>query len=199
MVRGWKAAASWSFPCGKINEGESPRDCAVREAYEEIGFDVATFLIESDYIEYEFKGRPVRLYIIQDISEDTPFGAQTKKEIGDIAWHSLAPISKKKLQTIKKRYFTSFIALLKLKAWIKQQRSLPIRLLPHDEPPLIPSSPELTLVADEPTNRSDSAPFLKRLFQEAQSKSSSNPSLFIASTHEEIRVLTTDSLGHLQE
>ena len=31
LVRGWKSGASWSFPRGKINQGELERDCCVRE------------------------------------------------------------------------------------------------------------------------------------------------------------------------
>ena len=34
----------WGFPQGKIEENETPRACAAREAYEEIGFNVKTFL-----------------------------------------------------------------------------------------------------------------------------------------------------------
>ena len=40
LVKGWKAAASWSFPRGKINQGERDRDCAVREVWEECGYDL---------------------------------------------------------------------------------------------------------------------------------------------------------------
>ena len=34
----------WGFPQGKIEENETPRACAAREAYEEIGFNVKTIL-----------------------------------------------------------------------------------------------------------------------------------------------------------
>lgn len=40
LVKGFKSGASWSFPRGKINEKEQPRDCAIREVLEETGFDI---------------------------------------------------------------------------------------------------------------------------------------------------------------
>lgn len=40
LVKGYKANSSWSFPRGKINENEQPRDCAIREVLEETGFDI---------------------------------------------------------------------------------------------------------------------------------------------------------------
>lgn len=44
LVRGFKPNSSWSFPRGKINENESPRDCAIREVLEETGFNIEPYL-----------------------------------------------------------------------------------------------------------------------------------------------------------
>jgi mRNA-decapping enzyme subunit 2 len=39
LVKGWKKGAKWSFPRGKINKDEPDLDCAIREVYEETGYD----------------------------------------------------------------------------------------------------------------------------------------------------------------
>ena len=31
----------YSFPKGKVNENEKPIDCAIREVWEEIGYDIS--------------------------------------------------------------------------------------------------------------------------------------------------------------
>ncbi|CAH7687388.1 Dcp2, box A domain-domain-containing protein [Phakopsora pachyrhizi] len=69
LVRGFKSHSSWSFPRGKINENELPRDCAVREVLEETGFDITPFMSvqpdkDSDWGEQSKmsairKGRPI--------------------------------------------------------------------------------------------------------------------------------------------
>ncbi len=37
---------SWGFPKGKVNESEDPADCAVREVYEEVGYDCSHLISE---------------------------------------------------------------------------------------------------------------------------------------------------------
>ncbi|KAA1088382.1 mRNA-decapping enzyme subunit 2 [Puccinia graminis f. sp. tritici] len=44
LVRGFKSNSSWSFPRGKINENELPKDCAIREVLEETGFNIEPYL-----------------------------------------------------------------------------------------------------------------------------------------------------------
>ncbi len=39
LVQGYPASTSWGFPKGKLEEGEDDVDAAVREVYEETGFD----------------------------------------------------------------------------------------------------------------------------------------------------------------
>lgn len=49
LVRGWKGK-SWSFPRGKINQGENPVAGAIREAWEETGFDATGYCKEEDML-----------------------------------------------------------------------------------------------------------------------------------------------------
>ena len=39
LVQGYPASTSWGFPKGKLEQGEDDVDTAVREVYEETGFD----------------------------------------------------------------------------------------------------------------------------------------------------------------
>jgi mRNA-decapping enzyme subunit 2 len=86
LVKGWKQSAKWSFPRGKINKDEADLDCAVREVYEETGFDLgAAGLVRP---EKELKKIPVSmreqemvLYVIRGVPEDTHFEPRTRKEI----------------------------------------------------------------------------------------------------------------------
>ena len=43
MVRGHRSKDTWTFPKGKLNEGESMAHCASRELYEETGYDCGGF------------------------------------------------------------------------------------------------------------------------------------------------------------
>ncbi|KAI1180350.1 hypothetical protein F4777DRAFT_529900 [Nemania sp. FL0916] len=97
LVRGYKKGASWSFPRGKINKDEDDIDCAVREVYEETGFDLrAAGLIEKNApvhpLEVTMHAQQVRLYVFRGIPEDTVFETRTRKEIGAIRWYKLADL-----------------------------------------------------------------------------------------------------------
>lgn len=80
MVRGWKGN-TWGFPKGKINKGERDDLCAIREVYEEIGYDISPFLNPDDYVEATSRGKNIRLYIVRGVPGTTVFRPQTRKEI----------------------------------------------------------------------------------------------------------------------
>lgn len=81
LVKGYTSRSSWGFPKGKINKDEREIDCAAREVYEEIGFDLSPHLRESDNIEVVIREQKIKLYIVAGISEDTVFEPKTRKEI----------------------------------------------------------------------------------------------------------------------
>lgn len=86
LVKGWKKGANWSFPRGKINKDEKDLDCAIREVYEETGFDIAAAGLVPDesntkYIEVTMREQHMQLYVFRGVSMDTPFQARTRKEI----------------------------------------------------------------------------------------------------------------------
>ena len=101
LVKGWKKGANWSFPRGKINKDEKDIDCAVREVYEETGYDVraAGLVNEEDakYIEITMREQHMKLFVFAGVPMDTRFEPRTRKEISKIQWYKLTdlPTSKK--------------------------------------------------------------------------------------------------------
>jgi len=95
LVQGFESG-SWGFPKGKVDNGESEVDCAIRETHEEIGFDISHLIDSNRWIETSGKGgRRVRLYIILGVDpETTHFQTRTRKEIADIKWWPLKNLPK---------------------------------------------------------------------------------------------------------
>ncbi|KAL8730351.1 MAG: hypothetical protein Q9166_004116 [cf. Caloplaca sp. 2 TL-2023] len=141
LVKGWKKGANWSFPRGKINKDESDLDCAVREVYEETGYDVkAAGLVgppeRAKYIDVAIQHQHIRLYVFRGVPMDTQFEARTRKEISKIEWWKLSdlPTLKKKKQQQEgrgedlalnaNRFYMVAPFLVPLKKWIAQQKKL---------------------------------------------------------------------------
>ncbi|KGO74417.1 hypothetical protein PITC_019500 [Penicillium italicum] len=144
LVKGWKKGANWSFPRGKINKGEKDLDCAIREVYEETGFDVREAnLVKNDddvkYIEITMREQHMRLYVFRGVLRDTYFEPRTRKEISKIEWYKLS-----ELPTLKKnkqhdeglavananKFYMVAPFLSPLKKWIAQQKKLDARAQP---------------------------------------------------------------------
>lgn len=86
LVKGWRKGAKWSFPRGKINKEEKDLDCAIREVYEETGFDIrAAGLVPPEenakYIQVSMREQDMRLYVFRGVPMDTHFEPRTRKEI----------------------------------------------------------------------------------------------------------------------
>ncbi len=124
-MRGWKSTASYSFPKGKINRDESQDSCAVREVYEETGFNVSPFLRPKEYVERTMRDQKVRLYIVHGIAEDTVFETKTRKEIGEIKWFPLQDLpgwTKQSVKNSKGRFYLVTPFMGSLKKWIEKYR-----------------------------------------------------------------------------
>ncbi|KAL8930057.1 MAG: hypothetical protein Q9172_000142 [Xanthocarpia lactea] len=139
LVKGWKKSANWSFPRGKINKDESDLNCAVREVYEETGYDFeAAGLVgppdTMKYIDVAIQHQHIRLYVFRGVPMDTQFEARTRKEISKIDWWKLSdlPTLKKKRQQQEgrgddlalnaNRFYMVAPFLVPLKKWISQQK-----------------------------------------------------------------------------
>lgn len=89
LVKGWKSNATWGFPRGKINKDEPDDLCAIREVYEEIGFDISPYLDPQEFIELTHHQKNFKLYLVHGIPGNTKFCPQTRKEISKIEWHDV--------------------------------------------------------------------------------------------------------------
>jgi ADP-ribose pyrophosphatase YjhB (NUDIX family) len=86
----------WGFPRGKVNQGESEVDCAVREVYEEIGYDCSELIDEDRYVHLKLKkGKPVTLYIVAGVPSNTKFKPVARKEVSEVRWFKVEHIFKK--------------------------------------------------------------------------------------------------------
>ena len=64
-----------------MNEDENPVDCAVREVFEETGFDIRSRINEDEFVDFTLNEQRSRLYIIRDVPMDTKFVPLTRQEI----------------------------------------------------------------------------------------------------------------------
>lgn len=137
LVKGWKKGANWSFPRGKINKDEDDLDCAIREVYEETGFNIKEAgLVPKDdevkYIEISMRDQQIRLYVFRNIPMDTVFQPKTRKEISAIEWYKLSelPAFRKKGNRAEdtaaaanaNKFYMVAPFLVPLKKWVVQQK-----------------------------------------------------------------------------
>ncbi|KAI1762535.1 hypothetical protein GGR53DRAFT_501398 [Hypoxylon sp. FL1150] len=143
LVRGYKKGASWSFPRGKINKDEDDLDCAIREVYEETGYDLREAgLVEKNEpvhpLEVTMHDQQVRLYVFRGIPEDTIFETRTRKEIGAIRWYKVSdlPAYRKKRNTGRNngadgpsndKFYMVAPFMVQLRQWVMKQRKFDAR------------------------------------------------------------------------
>ncbi|KAI0122102.1 hypothetical protein F4814DRAFT_407558 [Daldinia grandis] len=146
LVRGYKKGASWSFPRGKINKDEDDLDCAIREVYEETGYDLREAgLVEKNEpvhpLEVTMHDQQVRLYVFRGIPEDTVFGTRTRKEIGAIKWYRVEELpAYRKRKGIGKngvggpsndKFYMVAPFMVQLRQWVMKQKKLDAQKLGH--------------------------------------------------------------------
>jgi mRNA-decapping enzyme subunit 2 len=138
LVKGWKKGANWSFPRGKINKDEDDLDCAVREVYEETGFDIKQAGLvpredEVKYIQISMREQQIRLYVFRNVPMDTVFEPKTRKEISKVEWYKLSelPAFRKKgnnshddaaAASNANKFYMVAPFLVPLKKWVVQQK-----------------------------------------------------------------------------
>lgn len=102
LVQSFWAKSSWGFPKGKINETESPTNCAIREVVEETGFDISNLIDPNDFIESIVSDQFTRLYIIQNVPKTTVFQPQTRNEIKSCEWFPIEFLPTTRHDTVSK-------------------------------------------------------------------------------------------------
>ncbi|ODN03776.1 m7GpppN-mRNA hydrolase [Orchesella cincta] len=87
LVQGFRN--QWGFPKGKVNEIEEPVSCAIREVFEETGYDIAPLVNNNHFIESKALERNDRLYLVRGVDPKFPFHPQTQFEIKNIQWFNI--------------------------------------------------------------------------------------------------------------
>lgn len=126
LVKGWSNKSSWSFPRGKINRDEPQLQCAIREVFEETGFDISQHgANDKDFVELVMGEQKVKLFIVTGISENTVFVPQTRKEISATEWHTFEKILERSPTTQKTsgKYWPVIPFVRKVKKWISQNKN----------------------------------------------------------------------------
>ena len=141
LVKGWKKGANWSFPRGKINKDEKDLDCAIREVYEETGFDMADAGLIKDekdvkFIEITMREQHMRLYVFRGVPRNAYFEPRTRKEISKIEWYKLSDLPTLKRSKQQDQGFAVASAnkfymvapfMHPLKKWIAYQKKIDVK------------------------------------------------------------------------
>ncbi|CAD25694.1 putative protein with Mut T domain (Nudix hydrolase family) [Encephalitozoon cuniculi GB-M1] len=90
VVKEKKRTKNYSFPKGKKCMDEDGTRCAVREVYEETGYDVQNKVCSLPITIFD----KITLYFVFNVKVDFPFQAQTRKEIEEIKWLSIKKLSR---------------------------------------------------------------------------------------------------------
>ncbi|XP_049540021.1 m7GpppN-mRNA hydrolase [Anopheles darlingi] len=128
LVQSFWAKSSWGFPKGKINEHEEPEHCAIREVYEETGYDIKNLIKPSEYIEMTINYQYTRLYLVPGVPLTTVFEPKTRNEIKCCSWFPVEqlPVTKHENLIKDNQNFSgnSFFMILpfvkRLKRWIEK-------------------------------------------------------------------------------
>lgn len=125
MVQPWKGE-KWTFPRGKINEGETEVECAKREAWEETGINVDGRVDPTAFVEADVHGtgNAVRMFMIPDIAETIPCRPNVRKEISKIGWVRLdrLPGWDPSVKETPLRFFAVEDFVPHIRQWVERRR-----------------------------------------------------------------------------
>ncbi|KAA0159498.1 hypothetical protein FNF28_05855 [Cafeteria roenbergensis] len=113
---------SWGLPKGKINEGETELQCAIREVAEETGVDILPFARAEDFVAYYNGGQLVKMFIARGVPASTKAAPQTRKEIKRADWHDIASIPVRSGVAGASKYWTVRPMMRDLLKWIRRQK-----------------------------------------------------------------------------
>lgn len=87
LVKTFKSE-SWMFPSGKMEAGECMENCAIREVFEETGFDISNIIDSNLFIQHK---KPIRrkLYLIKNVPESFPMEPRVNNEIVACEWFNV--------------------------------------------------------------------------------------------------------------
>lgn len=125
LVRGFGPKGSFTFPRGKVCKSENGVECAIREVYEEVGYNIREKMLYKMYVETGTKTKESKLFAVLNVSEKTTqFQTKTRNEIKEIRWVSIEAIEKQNIQ-----------AYLYVKTHLKEIKDL-VQRIEQDKPKL---------------------------------------------------------------
>lgn len=130
LVQGFHSKTSWGFPKGKINKDEADLDCAIREVWEEVGYDIKPLAKPDQFLENNIHDHQVRLYIVAGVNESYNFQPNTRGEIKDIQWfninhlptHKRDPTPKDEIGLMANNFFMIHSFIKPLRKWVSEKK-----------------------------------------------------------------------------
>ena len=104
------------FPRGKIDNNENEIDCAIRETFEETGFDPTQFINKDNFIEKKVNCKKIKLFIVTNIPKNFIFSSSNHFEISKVQYFNL--------NNLPKNTFCVLPYLDDLKLWINNNRNI---------------------------------------------------------------------------
>lgn len=81
------------FPKGKINEGETEIECAIREVYEEVGIDITNSINDKEYLFIEgVDEKYLKLFVIASLDESIQMKPTVSYEIGEVKFYPISEL-----------------------------------------------------------------------------------------------------------
>ncbi len=108
----------FSFPKGKPNEGETGPECALREVWEEVSYNIRDKINPGDAISFCIHDKRITFYIIANVGTDFVFKTKTMGEIHSIQWVTISALE----NDPKFKHMEESIQALK--RWILKERDL---------------------------------------------------------------------------
>ena len=123
VVRDFKGR--WTFPCGKLEVGETDEECATREVEEECGIQISGKIKKELYLHSWWKTyweqrvfpKYIKLFLIKGIPEYTKATISNQYETNAVIWASLEFLSDPNLPNFMIHDFLPMI-----KKWIKENK-----------------------------------------------------------------------------
>ncbi len=119
--KGTKAYGKWNQPAGHLDEGESPIDCAKREALEESGYKIHihSLIAVIYYREQIQNGHPMHIHFCFTAR---PIGKQSQTLADDVIQAKW--FTKGELKRFPKKDFRGPDTIVRLELWLKKKKGI---------------------------------------------------------------------------
>lgn len=92
VVKEDRKAKNYGFPKGKKSKDEDGLRCAIREVYEEIGYNIENKIVDIPLTIFD----KITFYFVFNVDENTPFKSLVNNEICEITWLEISRLEELK-------------------------------------------------------------------------------------------------------